>query len=163
MLYEMDYDKITVQELSKRALINRKTFYSHYENLNSLLKELQHDMAQEFINRTKNMKRPLDMPQVTREFFIYSEELGKLAEKLNSNETHLSRNINNEIISQTWDLSQHFDMFVQNIITSFVSQSTFAIYRQWLSDNKKIPLDDIIKLATDLICNGLNSISNQKL
>ena len=30
MICEMDYDQITVKELTARAQINRKTFYLHY-------------------------------------------------------------------------------------------------------------------------------------
>ena len=41
MICEMDYEKITVKELTDRAMINRKTFYLHYETLDDLLEELQ--------------------------------------------------------------------------------------------------------------------------
>ena len=37
----MDYEKITVRELTDRAMINRKTFYLHYETLDELLEEVR--------------------------------------------------------------------------------------------------------------------------
>ena len=158
MLCEMDYEEITVKELTARAMINRKTFYAHYDSLDNLLEELQHETAQKFIERTKNMKRPRDIDKVTREFFIFSEELGKLGEKLNSSDTHLREKIQHEIMTQTWEkkLSKPDDIFFQNVITSFVAQGTLVIYRQWTADGKKIPLEDIINLATDLICHGIS-------
>ena len=35
-------------------------------------------------------------------------------------------------------------------------KSTLAIYKQWVADGKKIPLEDIISIATQLICHGIN-------
>ena len=156
MLCEMDYDKITVQELAKRAVINRKTFYSHYDSLDDLLKEIQHETAQKFIERTRNMKRPRDIDKVTREFFLYSEALGRLGEKLNCCDTNLAQGIKDEIMTQMWD-SQANNNSVHNIITAFVTQSTLAIYRQWVRDGRQILLDDIINITIELICRGVNN------
>lgn len=41
LILERDYEKITVTELAKRAMINKKTFYRYYPTLDDLLAELQ--------------------------------------------------------------------------------------------------------------------------
>ena len=46
MICEMDYEKISVKELTDRAMINRKTFYLHYETLDDLLEELQQKLLE---------------------------------------------------------------------------------------------------------------------
>ena len=51
MICEMDYEQISIKELTERARINRKTFYLHYNSLDDLLKELQNKMAENFIDR----------------------------------------------------------------------------------------------------------------
>ena len=159
MLCDMNYEQITVQELSQRAMINRKTFYLHYPSLDCLLHEIQNEMAQNFIKRTENLQRPRDMDKVTREFFLCSEELGRLGEKLNCSDNNIGKQITDEIMKQTWKLPPKYKSTeIQNIIKSFVSQSTLIIYRQWIADEKKIPLDEIINLAAKLICNGINSL-----
>ena len=158
MLCEMDYEKITIQELTERAMINRKTFYLHYLTLDSLLREVQSEMAMNFIKRTEGMKRPQDMDKVTREFFLYSEELGKFGERLNCCGNYVSQQITDEIMKQTWETSQETP-YLQNIIMAFVSQATLTIYRQWIADGKRIPLKEIIKIATDLICHGINGLA----
>lgn len=40
MILEMEYPKITVSELTKRAGLHRKTFYLHYETIEDLFDEL---------------------------------------------------------------------------------------------------------------------------
>lgn len=40
LIEEKGYSNITIKELSKRAVINRKTFYNHYETLDDLLRNI---------------------------------------------------------------------------------------------------------------------------
>ncbi len=80
MICEMDYEQISIKELTKRANINRKTFYLHYNSLDDLLREMQNELAQAFIQRTKGLERPRDLDKITREFFLSHEELGKSLE-----------------------------------------------------------------------------------
>lgn len=45
LLLEKDYDKISVTELCKLARISKKTFYVYYEDLDSLLEEMQKKLS----------------------------------------------------------------------------------------------------------------------
>ena len=51
MIMEMDYPEITIKELTQRAMINRNTFYLHYGSIDALLRELQDEIAGEFIDK----------------------------------------------------------------------------------------------------------------
>ena len=81
MICEMDYEEMSIKELTERAKINRKTFYLHYDSLDDLLREIQNDLAQDFIKRTEGMVPPRDMDKITREFFLSQESLGRLGER----------------------------------------------------------------------------------
>ena len=166
MICEMDYEQISVKELTERARINRKTFYLHYNSLDDLLRELQNEMAKDFIRRTQGLERPRDMDKITREFFLVSESAGRLHERLmcSGGYHYISRRITNEIMSETWGADgkqKNVDPYVQNIIMTFVSQSTIEIYKQWIADGKKIPLEEIIALTTKLICSGVNGLASE--
>ena len=43
MLLEMPYEKITIKELCERAIINRKTFYLHYNSIEDVSFINHHD------------------------------------------------------------------------------------------------------------------------
>ena len=166
MICEMDYDKITIKELTERARINRKTFYLHYNSLDDLLLEMQNEMAKNIIERTQGLERPRDMDKITREFFMVSESSGQLHEKLmcSGSYHYISRKITKEIMSKTWgtdSMEKKIDPYIQNIIIAFVSQSTIEIYKQWVNDGKKIPLEEIIALTTKLVCNGINGLASE--
>ena len=163
MICEMDYEQISIKELTERARINRKTFYLHYNSLDDLLRELQNEMAKNFIKRTQGLERPRDMDKITREFFLVSEGAGRLHERLmcSGSYHYISRRITNEIMAETWGADgkqMNVDPYVQNIIMTFVSQGTIEIYKQWAADGKKVPLEEIIALTTKLICSGINSL-----
>ena len=72
MLMVMSYEKITVEELSRRAGINKKTFYRHYPVLDDLLEETQREFAQPFVELTSGLRYPDDIETITREFLLYS-------------------------------------------------------------------------------------------
>lgn len=163
MICEMDYEDISVKELSNRAQINRKTFYSHYETLDDLLQEMQNEMVQEFVKRTENMIRPREMDKITREFFLYNESLGKLGERLicSGSYQYVNHRMVNKVMNHSWtNHSMNSDNpYVHNIVMTYTAQSTLFIYRQWIADGRKIPLEEIIKIATQLICNGVNGLN----
>lgn len=157
MICEMNYEQITVKELTARAKINKKTFYHYYPTLDDLLRELQNKLAQKFMARVEGMEQPKDMDKITREFFLSVEELGALGEKLicNGNYKYINRKVTNDILSQTVWYLETSNPYIQNIVMRFVSQSTLEMYKQWVADGKQIPLEEMITLASELVCNGV--------
>ena len=61
MIMEMDYQDITIKELTQRAMINRNTFYLHYDSIESLLRELQDEIAGEFIEKQVSYTKMADI------------------------------------------------------------------------------------------------------
>ena len=51
-----------------------------------------------------------------------------------------------------------FDENKQSIILSYITNSMIGIYRQWINDRKKIPISEIIDIATTLIKPGIDKI-----
>lgn len=48
LLREKDFNNITVQDILDKALINRKTFYNHYQDKYDLAEQLIHEFFNEF-------------------------------------------------------------------------------------------------------------------
>lgn len=49
LLKTKSFDKITVKEITELADINRSTFYSHYDNCNALIEEIEKEFAEKVI------------------------------------------------------------------------------------------------------------------
>ncbi|MDR1971634.1 MAG: TetR/AcrR family transcriptional regulator [Treponema sp.] len=165
MLNEMEYERISIKELTSRAQINRKTFYLHYKSLDNLLEELQKEFYEEFIKRTLSHNSLLDMPAINRNFFLFATQ-DPLHLKLICNNSHQS--IGSKVtrwiinyIKQSTAMFSRFNLATQNILIAYMTSASIEMLKQWVSDDQKMPLEDIISLAEKLLCNGLYGLSEK--
>ena len=163
MILEMDYEKITVKELSNRAKINKKTFYSHYSSLDELLARLQEEMSEKFIISISSYKLPKEFNKVNRDFFIFLEENGKWFEKItsSSNFEYIRQKMVDTVMENTWEKTEfvkQFSYFQKKMFYSYIQFSALSIYTQWISDGKKIPIDEVIEFSTKLITKGIEGV-----
>ena len=161
MICEMDYEKITVKELCERARINKKTFYRYYDVLDDLLSELQNIMTREYLERIAEYRIPEELDKINREFFLYSVEKGLVYEKItcSGSYNYIRNKMVNNVMSSTWGKStwlQLLDTYKQNILLGFVQRASVEMYRRWVTDGKKIPLEEIIEISNQLLCAGVN-------
>ena len=65
-------------------------------------------------------------------------------------------------MNQTWKDNPEFPLNSEElkILMTFVSRSTIEIYRTWVKNERKIPLDRLIEITSSLICNGIDGIKN---
>lgn len=160
MICEMPFEQITVKELTERAMINRKTFYLHYETLDDLLEELQRDIVNSFISQNISYKSMSNIKHIIRYFFEYADKMPKLHERLlcSGSYEYVGDRINAQIMA--YRAKQYRGAFSRNIyednlVFAYFSPITTILYRQWVKDGKKMPLEDLIATATRLICGGL--------
>ena len=163
MICEMDYEKITVKELCERARINKKTFYRYYETLDALLTELQDIMTQEYLERIADYRVPEELDKINREFFLYSVEKGLAYEKItcSGSYSYIRNKMIGNVIHTTWEKStwlQLLDPLKQNILLGFIQSAGVEMYRRWVVDGKKIPLEEIIEISNKLLCSGVNGL-----
>ena len=160
LMLEKDFEKITVTELAGRAMINKKTFYTYYPSLDDLLAEIQDELSEEFAERTKDYTFR-DIDRLTREFFLFSEEKGPFYEKITCTDSiirnRMIRNVTKANDRKYSDLKQ-YTVYEQNLIRTFANSATLSIYKQWIEDGKKVPVDRIIELTTTMINDGLKQI-----
>lgn len=153
MIEEMDYEEITIKELTERAGINRKTFYLHYPSLDHLLEKIQSDLISEYTERTKQYDLIEDFEIIIREFFLFSEEQGLFYEKITSNSSY--DYIRNQMIRK---VHKNRKNALQNeLLQRYINEATLTIYRYWIETKKKIPVDEIIEITIQLTKNGFVS------
>lgn len=161
MICEMDYDQISVKELCARARINKKTFYRYYTALDDLLAELQSIMIQEYFERIANYRIPEELDKINRECFLYSVEKGLVYEKItcSGSYNYIRNKMMANVMRSTWEQTtwlQSLEASKQNILLGFIVSASVEMYRHWVMDGKKIPLEEIIEMSNQLLCSGIN-------
>jgi hypothetical protein len=57
-----------------------------------------------------------------------------------------------------YQTSLGFEKNMANIIIAFLSSSILEMYRQWVSDGRNIPIEDMINTTSQLISKGISSL-----
>lgn len=163
MICEIDYEQITIKELTQRAQINRKTFYLHYNSLDALLEELQEEIADHFIRRKVSYSNMKDIRDLIRLFFEHATNMPLLHERLMCSGSYrpIWEKINKRIMDYRKETNRGvfgLDEYSENLVFAFYGANSSILFRQWVMDGKKLPLEKLIDIATRLICNGMSSI-----
>ena len=158
MLLNMDYERITVKDLCEKSMINRRTFYLHYDSIDDLMKDVLNDMSLEFSEYTKDYDRFAEPERIIKDYFEFTNA-NPLYEKLNNN-SDLDY-IREQLIIKVADQNEFSSLKgvpddKKIMIKVFVNSATVALYRLWCKVNKRIPMDKFIKDAIELITKGYN-------
>ena len=163
MVVEMEVSNITVKELAERARIHRKTFYLHYTSLEALFEDILLDAANYYFEEIDKVPLPMSMLEVNRVFFQHLSKQDPFIEKLICSPGY--RDFCNDLFRMNlkhnrdrYNPYSGFSNECQNIINTFLVSSSLDMYRQWIRDGKKIPLEDIIELSGTLLTNGVSAI-----
>lgn len=166
LICEKEYDAITVKELADRAMINKKTFYQYYSNLDEILAELKSTFSSSYLRLIAYYRIPEDMDKINHAFFTFSAAAGEVYDRITCSgdygliqEEPMDRTMHDHWYSSPW--FQSFDKYTQRIILQYIQVSTVGIYRQWVKDGKKMPLEELIQLSTSLICQGMNYLKTK--
>lgn len=164
MLEHEDYMEINVKELCDRAEINRRTFYLHYESIDDVLAEIHDDFSNEFVLKTKEFDHLKDIEPVVKVFFEITEEnpiYGKMV--LTPSQDYLREIVRSQTVSKLDENDslkgiRHLDIITQNMLEQYYHMTVVTIYREWVRQRRIMPMDTAVKLAANLISNGLYSI-----
>ena len=159
LLMEMPYRDISVVTLCDRALVNKKTFYRYYPNTFALLVDLQHEFAVPYVEATKGLFYPDDLEQIVRVFFEYGAEQGPLYDRIVCNENYagiLQAIVQDMEEERRLDSRAPSDWSAEewSLYIEFVTGTQVLLYRRWVEDGRKVPIEDLVRIAHDLICNG---------
>ena len=165
MICEMDYPGMTVKELCDRAKINKKTFYRYYPTMDDLLLELQTEISSDYIRMISGYRLPEELNKVNEAFFRYSVAKGEVYEKITCAAGYVT--IRNTMIDRVNEATWHRSAWFSNIpewqrhmIIVYVQYTIVELYKQWVADGKKTPVEEVIGLCNRLICTGLDGFRN---
>lgn len=165
LMKDKTFEEIKVSNICNKALINRSTFYSHYEDKYDLLVDFINSLKDEFVTELNKNNSNLD----TKEYYIelikiflnHIEERKEMYTSIMINNRNsimmdiLLDVVNNDLLKKM--SSDEFKSSIpSDIIAKFYLGGVINIGVEWLKDNKKYSKDDIIKYISELIPDNLN-------
>lgn len=70
LLEEKSFYKITIKEIAEQAVLDRSTFYRHFDSKNAVLERYLHQLAQEYLRRL-DAGEIMDMGKVASIFITF--------------------------------------------------------------------------------------------
>ena len=126
------------------------------------------EMSQEYSERVSNFKVPEELDKINREFFLYSIEKGAFYDKItcSGNYTYIRQKMINNVMDNTWSRSEFvkkLDRCKRNILYAYIQTASVEMYRQWVADGKQIPIEDVIEMTNQLLCQGVYGLIGSNL
>lgn len=167
MIAETEYSKISIKELTERAQINRKTFYLHYSSLDHLLSSLQLEIMSPTFQMIAETSFPDDVEKIIRHSFQIMASLDIVDKKILSAKGHFPdektpSDLIREHYFQKYESLPDYSRFESSLIITYFSVCLGVIYRQWEMNGQRIPIEEMVPLATRLILHGLDGTGLMK-
>lgn len=163
---DKDMSKITITELARKADIDRKTFYLHFNSIADIYNELGRKVVDILKESIKNSGVSDNQDAIYGLFITINEILtGKLdvlkdiARKNDFAEFvfYVKDAFCNELI-KAYGLQDTPDAEKFRLTAEFVSSGTVAMYLSWLKGEVNISMDELANLAGSMIINGVSGL-----
>ena len=163
MVLEMEYSDITVKALTQQAMINRNTFYLHYASIDALLEDLENEIAQKFLSFYLACKGLQDVDIVIRNCLEYVMSQPPFHERIffSSSYRFVAERINHKIMKGRKAVPGGLlgmSETAEDIALAYCGSVVAMLFRKWVSDGKQMPPEELIRLATQVIHSGIDSI-----
>ena len=158
LLEEKEFDKISVQDITEAATLNRATFYAHYSDKFALLEEFIRVSFLDILEE-KNVRFNGTCPSALQviiltvcEYLIEAEK--SLSSKQHRYEPFLQSKVIDQIREVLLDGFRQHPMerrVAPETIAATVSWAIYGAVKQWVDSADRLPQEEFVQLAVDLI------------
>lgn len=161
LIMKKPYNKIRVDEITKEAMINRQTFYSHFASIDNVLEAIGEDMLWEMKNDLKTIG-PADLRGGVTVFYHYINTDDMVKQKLffDREFTMFFRDFSEKYFSLDFFSSFCGDNEYSDLVPSFIANAASGIFKRWrkMPPEKRVGIDQLAGDTANLLMNGLGKI-----
>jgi AcrR family transcriptional regulator len=155
LVMEKDTPKITITELTKRADIDRKTFYLHYESVDDIVEEAIEDRINRLrliLEQENYFENPLEFDKVFQAINLLLEQDITLCRHIAKNSIFRDfwdqvQNIMSRTIVEVYKDISSLTVEELEIYAQFYSAGIIAIYIDWLNNENHMPIERLGHIA----------------
>lgn len=161
---ENGIDKVTISLLTKKAGLNRSTFYVYFSDLEDLLQQAEEELLENFrMNASSLIKKgqPIDFHELSKRvielFPIYNDKLYCLIGK--NGDPLFQASLRYEFSLVFKEIMPSSPLFpYKDYIISYLSSAYIGTLVYWHESGRQISLEELIQVAHGLSLNGLNDM-----
>ena len=172
LMKERPVSKIGIKEICALAGVSRSTFYTHYENVNDLLFQIEEETLVYFENIINQRMSQMKLSYSEGKTVRLQKILQYIADNSNTIQVLLSENGD---IGFQEKFIKKFIPYAQNVLqdnsdnpserniyegySAFVIHGTLGLIQYWLKNNMFIPIPQMVKMLVKLLT-GIKSQLN---
>lgn len=169
LLQRKELNQISISEIANLALIDRKTFYSHYNGIFDLVDEIEDDIITTIGELVLNIDAynffsdPMVILSVLKtvtehDSFIFARTLS-----MKGNDKLLTKFVDSIKMLVVKELKSKLDMPDKKleILVDFNISGMISCYQNWLREGRKIPIENLSEELSMLSVFGLQSFLKQ--
>ena len=166
LLSEKEINEITIKDIADRAIINRKTFYSHYAGIYQLIDEIENEL----VTALNEALRDEDFESLTHNPYTLFQKLTAIINRdmdfygflmQSGHNTNLSAKIvaalklkiKTSFFEQSGIEEKNFDMAID-----FVFAGMLSVYQNWFNSDRSQSIEMISKTVSVITFSGLNGL-----
>ena len=158
LLEEKELKEISVQDITERATLNRATFYAHYTDKFALLEEMIRVNFLQLLEK-RNVRFDGTCPSALRAVILaVCDFLVDFQPSISTRQHQFGPFLQTTVIDQVrivlLDGFQRHPVNMRasaEVIAATTSWAIFGAAREWASDSKRVPPEDFVSLALELI------------
>lgn len=160
LMEEMPFRKISIKDICERADLNRTTFYLHYTDQETLLRDIERNVQERTITHLKNVSPTADAEGLIEVFLRYVHENDKVFRLLLCNEESASFRqsfVQNTLREIRPNLPDYGSDESEKYILTFLMQGSAHIIITWINANydmKEGQLAHLIYALCDSVQSG---------
>ena len=140
-------ERITVKELSELAMINKATFYTHYEDIYDLASQLENDTIDSILSSVSNLDKMVEDPKrITHELsmgFLSQIQLISILFS-DSRNSILADRLEERFKKMIFEVHPEYDTLEWNVKLTAILQGSFHAFASNYKDNDIAVLTEII-------------------
>ena len=171
LMAEKELSSITITELSAKALINRKTFYRHYDDIAQVVAEIENEILSEFAAALRSANKSCldvgvivsDISELLMRRREYFAKMTKLNPELFS-KGRIKAILRRAVEVALRNSGAITDRETLEAVSQFAVSGVLALYADWFDNGCRGNPDHITDTAKKLLTSGLSAyVSDDKL
>ncbi|MPN33717.1 hypothetical protein SDC9_181208 [bioreactor metagenome] len=159
IMKEKPVAKISISELTELADVNRKTFYNHYADIDSVLRDLEDAFLERLFNLIdkNNIWNGLENPAPFFEKLFLEIQSDQPLFKLlieSGEHVHLVFNFRNRLRDMWGEQLQNrsdLDPYLLMCFMDFIASGTVSILETWIANSEQVPFERLAQLICSII------------
>lgn len=166
LIKERDTTKISISDIARKANIDRKTFYLHYDSVDAVLDEYIEELINEMhaeLNSGKYQGDPFNVENVLNVMAdTQQKELAFLA-LISKSDSYdgLWHKSQDAIVARGVEIYKDKTNMPEEqlfLYIEFFVAGILDIYRRWLRGDYQVSFDEMTRIVTDVAYNGIETI-----